>query len=544
MPFSPNLDALIPREDFDMVDSQPTSGTKDSIAISDLVADSFFYNALRKPDFQRETGDWSGEKICEFIRTFLDGDLIPAVILWKSLGGTFVIDGAHRLSALIAWVNNDYGVGQISIKMFDFNIIDEQRSVANKTRDLVAKEIGTYAEYQALSKKSDPSRPEQSQRAIRLGQIAVRVQWVTGDSRKAEESFYRINLSATPIDDTELSMIKARRKPNALATRAIVRAGSGHKYWFGFTEEVQEAIEAHARTIYDLLCNPPLSVPIKTLDVPAAPGYSPDTVRLIYDLINYLNGLRPEMWMDPPRKASKTRNLLTPKLPDDTDGSVTLGYMKTVKRIASRMIGEHKGSLGLHPAVYFYGATGKFQSTAFLAMVALVVDLEKRDKFDEFTDARSRFEDFLIAHRHYVNLVGKHIGAGTKGLDHLFQMYKIILAGIKNQASDSEIVALIQSDPRLQFIKDITEDDRVHGRNFSNETKSAAFIKAALVGIPRCGICHARLHVRSISHDHRVPRRDGGDGSPANNQLTHPYCNTGYKEGQTAALLKESASNA
>ena len=50
----------------------------------------------------------------EFIKTFIEGDLIPAIILWRSPGGTFIIDGAHRLSALIAWVDNDFGDGTVS----------------------------------------------------------------------------------------------------------------------------------------------------------------------------------------------------------------------------------------------------------------------------------------------------------------------------------------------------------------------------------------------------------------------------------------------
>lgn len=102
-----NLDALIPREDFEVRSEQgkafPKSGT---LKINDLEPNAFLYDALRKPDFQRETANWDSTKITEFVRTFLDGDLIPAVILWQSGRYTFVIDGAHRLSALTAWVSS------------------------------------------------------------------------------------------------------------------------------------------------------------------------------------------------------------------------------------------------------------------------------------------------------------------------------------------------------------------------------------------------------------------------------------------------------
>jgi len=44
--------------------------------------------------------------------------LIPAIILWNSGRYIFTIDGAHRLSALIAWVLDDYGDGIISQTFF------------------------------------------------------------------------------------------------------------------------------------------------------------------------------------------------------------------------------------------------------------------------------------------------------------------------------------------------------------------------------------------------------------------------------------------
>src|SRR5947209_6781340 len=93
-----NLDALILREDFEVVDSPVQFHALQSIQIRDLEPGAFFYQVLRKPDFQRETADWSPEKISEFVQSFLDGDLIPGIILWNAGSNIFVIDGAHRLS--------------------------------------------------------------------------------------------------------------------------------------------------------------------------------------------------------------------------------------------------------------------------------------------------------------------------------------------------------------------------------------------------------------------------------------------------------------
>ena len=69
-----NLDALIPRDDF-VVSSGKARSRIEKISIRDQEI-GFFLNALRKPDFQRETASWSPEKVIDLIKTFLDGDLI------------------------------------------------------------------------------------------------------------------------------------------------------------------------------------------------------------------------------------------------------------------------------------------------------------------------------------------------------------------------------------------------------------------------------------------------------------------------------------
>ncbi len=107
MPTKTNLDALIVREDFEVLDTPVQFPAIQTIQIRDLEQGSFFYQVLRKPDFQRETADWTSERISEFVDSFLSGDLIPGIILWNSGSNIFVIDGAHRLSALIAWVQDD-----------------------------------------------------------------------------------------------------------------------------------------------------------------------------------------------------------------------------------------------------------------------------------------------------------------------------------------------------------------------------------------------------------------------------------------------------
>jgi 5-methylcytosine-specific restriction endonuclease McrA len=62
------------------------------------------------------------------------------------------------------------------------------------------------------------------------------------------------------------------------------------------------------------------------------------------------------------------------------------------------------------------------------------------------------------------------------------------------------------------------------------ETRSAARIKASLNSAQRCAICQARLVLLHASDDHIQRRTDGGHSGQDNAQLTHHYCNHGFKE--------------
>jgi hypothetical protein len=69
-----NLDALIPREDFEVLSDGVATPNKQSITIFELQSDNFFFSALRKPDFQRETYEWTPKRVVGLIRSFVSDD--------------------------------------------------------------------------------------------------------------------------------------------------------------------------------------------------------------------------------------------------------------------------------------------------------------------------------------------------------------------------------------------------------------------------------------------------------------------------------------
>lgn len=519
MPNKVNLDALMLREDFEVADTPVQYPAVQTLQIRDLETGSLFYQLLRKPDFQRETSDWTDEKIFEFVQSFLNGDLIPGIILWNSGSHIFVIDGAHRLSALVAWVQDDYGDGPVSRAFYEQRIPPEQLKAAEATRALIAKNIGDYSAHKYVIAHPSNADPALLARATRLATLAIQVQWVPGNAEKAEDSFFKINQQAVAIDPTELRLLKARKMPNALSARAIIHSGAGHKYWSKFAEDKRKQIQDIAKEIHNLLFTPILKTPIKTLDLPiAGHGYSAQTLQLVFELINLANDIR----IDSSKKGDK-------KLSEDNKGEETIFFLKNTRKIVYRMTGDHAPSLGLHPAIYFYGANGRYQPTAFLAVAGLIKDFERLNYYAIFTKHRSHFEQFLLGHKEFANQVATVRGSGTKGMKTLQAIYQAILDGMEQEKTDKDIEATLLQDERFPFLKLDESKNINYRRDFDSATKSTAFLRDAIRSALTCKICNGFIHSNSISIDHKERKEDGGLGTLDNAQLTHPYCNTTYK---------------
>ena len=529
-----NLDALILREDLEIQspDSERPGGDVPSISIVELEESRSMFDVLRKPDFQRETSEWKPDQIVELVRNVLDEELVPAVIVWKAPNrNVFVIDGAHRLSALIAWVNDDYGDGHISLKFYGGidALPKAQLEAAKETRRLINESIGSYRSLGKFRKDESGGTPEQIRRGKNIASAYIFAQSVRNDAAHAEASFYRINQGGAVINDTEKEIIHSRRRPEALAARSLLRAGTGHQYWSAFKPGIKEEIESLAKSVYETLYRPDLEEPIRTMELPmAGKGYSADALAVLYQFIHIANKLT--------RTRQNTNKQAVKPLPSedpkrDPDGIQTIKYLKVVKRLSELISSNSSGSLGLHPAVYSYSATGRFQPTAFFAQVQLVQELEEKKRLLQFTEIRAQFEDFLVDHKHFINQLIRSYGSNTRGLGPLRDLYILIINTLLEGKTNSEIKNAVLRDSR--FENRLTEDtagQRQPGKRFSKETKAAIRLREALKTAPRCGICNARYHPNSTTIDHIDRKQDGGLGSLENGAVTHPFCNNGYKE--------------
>jgi hypothetical protein len=515
-----NLDALITRSDFAAQSgTDAATQTVDSfekIALRDLVGTSnFLYKLLRKPDFQRETTQWSPQQIATLIESFLNGELIPAVILWKSPTHVFVIDGGHRLSALLAWAHDDYGDGPLSYEFFKRVIPGDQKRSADRTRREVATRIGTYQHFASrIAEGGTDSELQTSGQIMNFATRGIQVQWITGDADKAESSFFKINTQGSVLDATESRILKNRRKAPAILARSVVRAATGNPYWSKFDLNIQNKIMELSKSIHRSLFAPELSSPVRSVDLPLGGSASAaQALNLLINLSEFADGT----------------NRHVEDFEDDFDGSQTVLLLSKFDKIVSRMVGNNAGSLGLHPLVYFYTSQGRHYDLLLQAMFGMIAEkIRNNDSgwFKLFSASRGKAEDMLIKHKTILTLLISALGS-AKRLAGSRQVLDIIIGQAMAGNDDIDIDKLAEEiglQTRLYSIR------TKQGVDFSDDVKTSVFLKNALSSAIKCPICQGYLDPsKSASYDHIERKQDGGLGEEGNCQLTHPYCNTSVK---------------
>lgn len=516
-----NLDALIPRADlFEQTTAVNADST--SLRITDLEP-GVMYGLLRKPDFQRETANWTPSQVVNLIETFCDSDIIPAIILWQNGSQVFVVDGAHRLSALVAWVHNDFGAGAKSLSMFKGKIPDHQRAMAEQTAELLNRSVGPWATYKTAN-------------AI-LSMKQLPVQWIEGRSAaQAASAFIRINQGGTVIDQLEVRILTEARSALSVATRVIARGGTGHAYWQHFSkDDAKTKTPMLGAEIYKLLYDPPLELPIKTIEVPLAGlGYGPAVIRFAFDLVAQANDLSVP---DSTRKVKAGEA----KRGDDLEGTETLAYLKRAKRAVQMILSNQPFSLGLHPALYFYTAGGSFQPAAFLNILAWVTSLDKSGRLDSFRKVRGAFEDLILAHPNLIKPSVHRLGTGTRTRSRMIELLDKILERLTESPDTQTAWQALKIDFPNLATEEPADGDASEGvgKSFSETAKNAVTM-SDLDAAPRCGLCNGLLHRNGKVVDHIDEKSKGGSSHSKNGRWVHPICNSNREKDLLEAAKKPS----
>ena len=504
-----NLDAFLPREDLYAEGNEPKVNEFSEMGITELREQ--WVQRLRKPDFQRTTDDWNADHIMQFVKSFIEGDVIPGVIFWASpaTGNILVIDGAHRISAILAWIFDDYGDREPSQKFFGYQDNFDQIAAANAARDAIAhpdNNIGAFRDILAAQSKSNaPKRLKDLGKSMTAARF--KIQWLHADAPgKAEESFYRINLRSVALNKTEIKLIRDRDKPVPIATRAIVQNGEGSAFWKAFPENHKRETVRLAKEIHTLLFSPPLKDQIKSAHLPiAGKSYGGTAMEIALEVVESSN--------KGPAKGSVAQK--------------TILALRNTRDVLSKINGKYDGCLGLHPAVYFYShVTGKHQPAALMAIIKWVQSFDKK-RFREFISVRKYFEDFLIQN---ARALGETISArGSKGrsVNTLIAYYDLVLNELLKGSGPKNILDAMRKDPKMFPFAENLPDFTEYGADFSTETKSAGFLVDSIKGAPPCRACGARYQPDSVNADHKIQKSKGGTGTPKNFAPTHFYCNGG-----------------
>ena len=181
----------------------------------------------------------------------------------------------------------------------------------------------------------------------------------------------------------------------------------------------------------------------------------------------------------------------------------------------------------MHPAVYFYSEKGRYQPTAFMAWITILQELEKENAFSQFTKSRGLFEKVLLSLKHVTNQVTVKYGSGLKGYKQLANVYKEIYIAVSKDSDIDKIRVLLKA--KFPYLNLEYKGDVGQGVNFNKNTKSEVFLNTALGNASKCPICDGYVHLNSMTIDHITRKQEGGLGIAGNGQISHPYCNTTFK---------------
>jgi len=349
-----NLEHLIPRRNIETSDNNQVavqSDRRSGFNLTELEKGQFFYDQLRKPVFQRDTNQWTLERLEKLIITFLDDGLIPAIILWENPDGEiYVIDGAHRISSLIAWVNSDYGK-ENQLSDSNHNAIEEYMN----------DKIGSYS----IIKASKDEKYKQVKQVIAKRSIAV--QWVTGDYDKVKESFIRINEQGVVISEDEKELIENDNLDTSKLSRAILSHGLG---------QTSRDSSENSKDLFNRLFTPYFSFHLRNF--PLAGSLNEDfVISRIYNFVKIVdNGEKLEV----NELGVKALNVL--------------GFVQDV--------------LNINQQVYFYGATQKFKTNSFYGFMRFMILLiEDQYLLMQFVKNRREFEDYLVEHERHIQEIAR-----------------------------------------------------------------------------------------------------------------------------------------
>ncbi|HVC92504.1 MAG TPA: HNH endonuclease signature motif containing protein [Pirellulales bacterium] len=124
-----------------------------------------------------------------------------------------------------------------------------------------------------------------------------------------------------------------------------------------------------------------------------------------------------------------------------------------------------------------------------------------------------------------MNFIVQRYGSGHRSLAALVNLFQYLFDGAVKGQQREDLLPTLLTDEKLKFLETKLDSKGV-AKDFKTDRKSAVYLREALEKALRCKICGARIHVQSITVDHKTKRQEGGVASVDNAQLAHPFCNS------------------
>ncbi len=520
---------------------------------------------LRKPDFQRATWAWSPEDCVSLLKCVLDQQVIPSVILWLSPERHwYVLDGGHRLSVVLAWIEDDWGDRRTHDEYRDERLRQFSAKAGRQVRELLKKnDIAPFQEYLDAERRyvevtAERGRPEKLLSAreqqfsllVRQWQsesIGFPLLWVKGDYERAEQSFININKSGRRLSPWETTLVEHRNSSFARAVMSISHVTDKEHCWPSDDPAVQsdpysrsqiaEILEL-VEDLHALLFEPAYETPIRRPDQPLlAPPYSRPEMKpgWLSELLTIAEGNKGQ--------ATETRKLLKRDSRAPVRDMVAQGnlLLRNAKDVVDNILGLSPRSLGLQPLVYFYNQYGTYVRSLLYGMVFWLnrgseADILARKKV--FTLHRGSFEAVLLDKKDaIIARIGRRIGSGPEVTLPTALYFNGLLELLIEYRDEVNLMEFQQAHDRL--LEDLgaqkeageeQSDKESTQRAFRGKAKAGVVVRDFLKSFLICDICGGRYYPDSSTQvDHRVEYSKGGRTTVENGRLLHNFCNNNRK---------------
>jgi hypothetical protein len=552
-----HLDHLLPRQSIRYVAPKQTQrrmelGKPDPfLNYNEIIRPDGRYNRFRKPDFQRETNAWAPSDCLDFLDSVVHGRIIPSIILWYSPenGLVYVLDGAHRLSVIRAWILDDWG--DKDDNYYERRDLDAIKQTAQHIRELVEYEIGSFSRFQSaleeylrLGEEGKVQRDHMGTRKFTqatflnrtmVGLDTLSVQWENGDYKSAEQSFLRINRRGQPLDPWEANLIEYRNGSYARCVMTIANAGSDGHYWPDPVEDLpNEVIEKvktfneRAANIHKMLFVPPLKSPIADINVPfmVAPAY--------FQKHKYLLEIVP---LIAERKTLSTKDEQLEYMSRDIEAPVQNiinngdSILSALEEGLRHLTGHTPISLSIVPLFYWYNLRGQYARGLFYGFLYWLLGGTEQEIADRkllFSANRGRFEEILFTWKREIATLQEKGGAGLYAAAKVAQFFQQLLELLHNNPNTSvddlgeDVIAILKESGRISVKTEKAKTTRLASRGDKSQVNIRNLFKSSV----RCHICDGIVDLKSTPHyDHVVDYHISPVTDPDTIEPTHPFCN-------------------